>query len=347
MQRRSLFRMILGLAALSPLCTLDAAEAAEPYDVSGPFVHKNLAVYMVSGPSRPGPVPLTLQEALTKGVVKLHETGNVSELTIENFGAQQVFLQAGDLVKGGQQDRVLSVSLLLPPRSGPMAIGSFCVERGRWGARGSEDSAQFASADFALPSRQAKLAIRAPDLLAATPQGDRPASSPQNDLWRIVASTQQNLSASLEQSVESQLSPSSLQLALESGALEDAAASYIEALAAAGSADPNIIGYAFAINGALNSAEIYPSHGLFEKLWPKLLKASATEAIANPNQDETTAVPSGDAVLAFLKQAEGGKTAVRRLTHQDRVETRDGGQAVFFESSQASAGWVHRSYVVK
>ena len=107
-------------------------------------------------------MPLTLDEALAKGAVKVHETGNVNELQIENLGTDEVFVQSGDIVKGGQQDRVLTVSLLLPPKSGRIPIASFCVEQGRWAARGKEDVKTFATASASVPSREAKLAIRAP-----------------------------------------------------------------------------------------------------------------------------------------------------------------------------------------
>ena len=136
--------------------------ATGDYRVSGPFVHDNLAIYLVHGTADTGPVPLTLQEALAKGSVRVHETGNVNQLDIENLAGEEVFVQSGDIVKGGQQDRVLMVSLLLPPRSGRVAIASFCVEQGRWSARGKEDVKTFASAASALPSRKAKMAIKAP-----------------------------------------------------------------------------------------------------------------------------------------------------------------------------------------
>src|SRR5687767_8291627 len=94
-----------------------AARADQAARISGPFTHENLAVYFVHGSSVTGAVPLTLQEALAKGQVQVVETGRVNELQIENTGAEQVFIQAGDIVKGGKQDRVLTVSLLLPATS--------------------------------------------------------------------------------------------------------------------------------------------------------------------------------------------------------------------------------------
>src|SRR5262249_47160403 len=75
--------------------------------ISGPHTHENLVLFFLHGPSQPGPVPLTLEEALAKGNVHLKETGLVSELSIENTGDQEVFIQSGDIVKGGRQDRVL------------------------------------------------------------------------------------------------------------------------------------------------------------------------------------------------------------------------------------------------
>jgi hypothetical protein len=151
MDRRSLL-LGLGSAVLLVPRAL-RAETGEGYRLSGPHVHGNLAIYFVHGASAPGPVPLTLQEAMASRTVQVYETGSVNELEIENAGDREVFVQSGDIVKGGKQDRVLMVSLVLPARSGRMPIASFCVEQGRWAARSGEDVARFSSADAALPSR--------------------------------------------------------------------------------------------------------------------------------------------------------------------------------------------------
>ncbi len=127
-----------GLAVLSAVALAPRFAAADDKDrVSGPHVHENLAVYFIHGPSAPGPVPLTLQEALDKGSVRVIETGEVNELKIENTGSDEIFIQSGDIVKGGRQDRVLSMSFVLPPKSGEVSLAAFCVEHGRWSARGA------------------------------------------------------------------------------------------------------------------------------------------------------------------------------------------------------------------
>ncbi|MGH6814890.1 MAG: ARPP-1 family domain-containing protein, partial [Hyphomicrobiaceae bacterium] len=94
------------------------AGANERLRISAPVVHENLTIYFVHGPSASGPVPLTLKEALLKGNFDVHETGSVTQLFVENRSDEEVFIQAGDIVKGGRQDRVLTISLVLPPKSG-------------------------------------------------------------------------------------------------------------------------------------------------------------------------------------------------------------------------------------
>ena len=152
--------VVAGLAIFGIVGAAARSALAEPQThVSDPQSYDNLSVYFIHGKSADGPVPLTLQEALEKGSVRVLETGAVNELKIENTGSEEVFIQAGDIVKGGRQDRVLSLSFVLPPKSGEVPIAAFCVEHGRWSARGSESAAAFASAAEAMPSLKAKLRV--------------------------------------------------------------------------------------------------------------------------------------------------------------------------------------------
>src|SRR6185295_4188705 len=215
--------------------------AEQGHRLSGPHSFENLAVYFVHGASASGAIPLTLQEAVAKGRVQVIETGRVNELQIENTGTEQVFIQAGDIVKGGKQDRVLTVSFLLPANSGRLPIASFCVEQGRWSARGKEDQARFSSAGEAMPSRSALLAMAAPPPAKeqAQPQGGAATTgslpsaamrvgrehdevaSKQRQVWDSVAVTQRKLSQGLNAPVASPQSASSLQLALENEKLKE------------------------------------------------------------------------------------------------------------------------------
>jgi hypothetical protein len=363
MHRRTLLALAASSLALigfglgmGPLLGATPAPADETR-ISGPVIHENLAIYLIHGKSAPGAVPLTLDEALAKQVVRVHETGNVNQLQIENLGNEEVFVQSGDIVKGGQQDRVLSVSLMLPPKSGRIPIGSFCVEQGRWTARGKEDVATFATASAVVPSREAKIAMKAP-MPAVPPAGHlspnmnqrnsagSETGSRQQEVWAKVRKVQDGLSNTLGVKVNAPASQSSLQLALENEKLKDAQASYLAALRGAAEKDDDVIGYVFAVNGKLNSAEVYPSSGLFRKMWPKLLQASVTEAIGQKNAGgETT--PTVEAASAFLDEARAGKPSEKVLPAAVSVETRDADKALYFETKRADGAWLHRSYLAK
>ena len=378
---RTILSALAAAAVLAPAFDMGAARAEEALTVSGPFTHDNLSIYLLHGRSKEGPVPLTLAEALVKGSVAVHETGSVQELHVENTGEEPVFVQSGDIVKGGKQDRVLTISMLIPARSGKVPVGAFCVEQGRWAARGKEDVGRFVSADQALPSKAAKIAIRAPKearVAAAEPpqvavprqvpsgditqrrqvmpeqrivQGRHPSGGDrQGEVWRSVKETQAKLSQGLAAPVNAAQSPSSLQLSLENEKLKAAQATYVKALEQSGSQPSDVVGFVFAIDGKLNSGDVYPSNGLFRKMWPKLLNASVVEALSEKRKEEKPAeaakVPTAAEITVFLTDAERGKQAeARKVVHQE-VEARAGDKSYFFET-RAAGGFVHRNYLAK
>jgi hypothetical protein len=346
-----------GLCLLCLFTLVRGTSAAETQQISGPIVHENLAVYFIHGASTNGPVPLTLDEALSNGSVKVVETGEVNELKIENTGSEPVFIQSGDIVKGGRQDRTLTTSLILPPHSGEMPIASFCIEHGRWSQRGNEDAATFASAAEAIPSREVKLAMKAPLAAHETqPAGYDVDGSPtgseaevyerQQQVWDSVAKTQSKLSGSLATNIASQQSDTSLQLALENDKLKERRAAYVSALQDAGKGSDDVIGYAFAVNGKLNSADVYSSNGLFRKMWPKQLQAAATEAIGDDHV-KSTAPPTVAAVTEFLNSAKRGSPRETVLSDKTRIETRATPDAVYSATAPASGGLVHENYLAR
>ena len=358
-----MYRSLLGALTASSLAFfgLGAPARAGDYRVTGPVTHDNLAIYLVHGKSAEGRVPLTLDEALAKRLVRVHETGDVNQLAVENLGDQDVFIQSGDIVKGGRQDRALTVSLLLPPHSGRIPLASFCVEQGRWTARRNEDATTFATAASTVPSREAKIAMKAPPeavnnlmgllpvvgVLAGDPTGARTTtvdtSTRQREVWKKVRSIQDRLSSSVGAPVAAPVSQTSLQLALENEKLRDLQAAYEKALEAAGTDGDDVVGYVFAINGKLNSADIYPSNGLFRKMWSKLLRASVTEAIGERDATAETP-PATDAVMAFLDEAAKGNSTEKALPGDIALETRAGDKALYFETRR-NGTWVHRNYL--
>jgi len=359
MLRGSLW-VVASCAALLPIGLAGAAD--EGVRVADPVVHANLAIYLVHGATAGGAVPLTLAEAVASGRVKVRETGSVNELTVENTGDDEVFVQAGDIVKGGQQDRVLSVDLLLPPHSRRVPIAAFCVESGRWSARGGEDAQQFSSATAAMPSQEAKLAMRAyvaaASTVSALPAGqlrsafasDPPAADsfePQTRIWDTVKKTQDQLERSVGAPVAAPASPSSLQLSLENEKLKAAQAAYIDVLQGAGESGNDVVGYVFAINGKIAGGDIYASNALFRKMWRKLLAANVTEAIGKNDAAAAAAPPSADSVKAFLATAESARQFERTLNANVRLAMRDADHTLYAETRRGDDSWVHKNYLAK
>jgi len=76
---------------------------ANGYRLTGPYNHENLTIFLIHGPDLPGaPHFVSLEAALKRKLVIVHETSDVNELAIENVSpVEEVFVQAGDIVKGG------------------------------------------------------------------------------------------------------------------------------------------------------------------------------------------------------------------------------------------------------
>ena len=128
---------------------------ASDYRLSGPYTHKNLSIFLVHGKNLiKAKSFLTLQEALVQKKVVVYETQSVNELSIQNFSSEDVYVQSGDIVKGGQQDRMIGVDLIVPPHSGKLPISAFCVEHGRWSGRGNERAAVFSSSSDAATTKE-------------------------------------------------------------------------------------------------------------------------------------------------------------------------------------------------
>jgi ARG/rhodanese/phosphatase superfamily protein len=308
----------------------------DDYRLEGPFTHGNLSVFLIHGKDRiKGVTFITLQEALIQKKVIVRETRSVNELSIENVSSDEVYVQSGDIVKGGAQDRMLTTDLILPPRSGKIPIGAFCVENGRWSQRGNEAVAVFNSSANTVASREVKLAAKM--------------KQSQGEVWREVAVAQDKLSSNTGGDVKSAASPTSFQLALENKSVQANADSYVNALDNLLDSRTDVIGYVFAINGKINSADVYASSALFKKLWPKLLKASAIEAVAEVRKGEKFTAPKPADVQGFLDDSSRGTEKQKDVTGRVQMMTRESEENVFFETRDRAKAdaWVHRNIIKK
>src|SRR5258706_5587442 len=304
------------------------AKGKDEYRLEGPFTQGNLSVFLIHGKDRiKGQTFITLEEALVQKKVIVRETREVNELTIENISREEVYVQSGDIVKGGQQDRMMAVDLILPPRSGKVPIAAFCVEHGRWTQSGTEEATVFNSSSNVVAGRELKLAAKN--------------AESQGEVWRQVTVAQDKLSANTGTRVNGASSPTSFQLALENEKVQASAESYVKALGNVVNGKPDVIGYGFAINGKINSADVYASNTLFKKLWPKLLTSSAIEAVADLRRGEKFDAPRPAEVLGFLDDSPKGTEKEKDVSSRVQMVTRDSEGSVSFDTrDRAKSGVV-------
>ena len=314
------------------------------YQLSGPYKHENLTLFLIHGKDQiKGKTFLSLQEALEKKKVIVHETQSVNNLAIENVSKDvEVFVQSGDIVKGGQQDRTIAFDLILPAKSGKVSITVYCVEQGRWQMRKGEDVRRFASSSANLPSKEGKIAVKG--TTSAYQRGNS-----QSGVWQEVARKQAMLGKNLGGSVKSAASESSLQLSLEDKKLLKAVDTYTKKLTPLLEGKDDVIGFAFAINGQVNSADIYASHRLFKKLWPKLLNATVVEAIAEGQKGKKFKHAKIEDIKALMVDAEKGKASKKDVTKRIRMVTQETKKNVLFVTQDQDQKGValRKNYIAK
>lgn len=345
MDNRKPFFLALLLAGLCAFLVLVQAVKAAPtqpgvspsgYKISGPFTSGNLSVFLIHGKDQlKGADYLTLQEGLSQKKVVVHETGDVNQLSIDNLSNAVVFIQSGDIVKGGRQDRTMQSDLLVPPHAKSMAVPAFCVEQGRWSQRGSEADGQFAASPNAYSGKSLKMAAKV--------------SQSQGAVWEKVAENQQKLAAQAKTELAALPSPSSYELTIEDKSVQSATDKMIKDLAKVTEGKADVIGYAFAINGSVNSADVYASNTLFNKLWPKLLRSSAVEALTERGGKATRIASEKDVRDCFADAEKApAKPEYSHNTREVEVQSRESKQNLLFVTTdKASQVVVHKNYITK
>jgi hypothetical protein len=145
-----------------------------PFQFTEAVQHENLEISFLLGPSTL-PDYLTLAEGCRLNIVEVLETGTVGSLVVHNHSPKKpLFIQLGELLKGGLQDRTIATDLILDPGERYDELSVYCVEHARWSKRREEDQKRFVSTqDFVvtkpLRSSLEKERTKAPFGLQLTP----------------------------------------------------------------------------------------------------------------------------------------------------------------------------------
>ncbi len=345
-------------STLAPFARADVT-ASDAHTITGPYDHGNLSIYLIhrDGPGETA-LPVSLHEAMEKGVIEIAETGSIGGLVVRNSGDEPVFIQSGDIVKGGMQDRVLAVTMIVPPHSDALPLSAYCVEAGRWSARGSEDSDTFSMSSARLPSKAATVAIQGwsghavPHVsldtqtwFADAGRVDEPVPGTawqdaagftvdQWDVWQMVENLQGSLGHAIGAGTRDERSVSSLQLTLENRELQAILADYDRALGGLAEEHPDAVGYIFAVNSRIVGGDEFASTGLFRSQWPRQLQAAATEAIIGGASVDHEP-PRASEIDAFIQTALDSRSASNP------------GGAVLAEAPGLDGRWIHRTYLAQ
>ncbi len=260
------------MALVSLNWSQDERDYSLEVEVLHPISHHNLQVFPLrSSASITERTYVTLEKALAEGMAIMKETSNVNELMLNNKSDEYIYVQSGDIVKGGKQDRTMQHDLVVAPGDKKVPVASFCVESGRWTNRGNEDAGHFSAAPAALSAKELKLATKK--------------EKDQSRVWSYVSSNQDKLSKNVSEfydttiTVNNAVSYSSYQLALENEDLDSLRKVYLKDLEAARNG-ADICGFAYAINGQFYGLDLYNNKMLFDDLTNKMLESFVTEAIA-------------------------------------------------------------------
>ena len=221
--------------------------------VDEPVVFGNLAIYPVSlpgGGERMGEL-LTLDEAMKTGdfvIREIEEGPQVNSLQVVNDTGKPVVLLAGEMIRGAKQDRIISYDVVVPP-GGKAYVDAFCVEAGRW----TETNDRFAYADEIAPA-----AVR------NTAQGKQN----QNDVWNAVSKVNEERGVASESDA--------LTASYNDPAYQAKVKEYKDAFADIAK-DKDVVGVVVVTGGAVKAGDIFGSHDLFAKVWPRLLTSYAMD----------------------------------------------------------------------
>lgn len=222
----------------------------------------------------------TLDEALTEkslSVTEVSEGGSVPRLKVKNTGALPVLLVVGEELVGAKQNRVLNTSILVPAES-ETEIPVSCVEQGRWSYQTSEFSSSTSTAHFMLRKGQTERVTK-------SLRTNQAYDAVQQEVWAEVAR---------KMHVHRSKSPT--------GALRDVyeqnetgLLGYVNSFT-----PPDAEAAIIEIGGKVAGIEVFDSPETLHRLWPKLVRSYALDAIERANAPTQPLKTGGEEAQTFL-----------------------------------------------
>lgn len=281
-------------------------------EISGPYRLEHFELFLIGKPAAPNLEVVTLEEALQNGTAAVTELNDarVETVVVENTGRLPLFIHAGDVIRGGRQDRATVADVIIPVGAGKTEVNVFCVERGRW-----EGGHKFHASDYTVTTKDLRLSIRL--------------KRNQGEVWDSVAVSKDSIRMSLKDLRAAR--STSLSEELASDKVQARVRQWEKALAPLIQQRPNASGMAFAINGRINTIDVYHNPAIFRKMFRKLLRSYAVEALSHRPRDGGGAV-SPEQVSEAMLSARMGKAVEEPVNEYNKVLVVDGEESALFHS---------------
>jgi hypothetical protein len=306
--------------------------------VGEPVALENLTLFPLLAQNEQDPGPLiTLDEALKKGkaeVRELKDGGEVNRLMLQNKGKLPLYVLAGTVVKGGQQDRQVGQDFIVEPGA-TAAIDAFCVEHGRW-----NNQREGASTGGKVSTAKA--------MATSDVRGAGQYAKNQSAVWEKVsdvnrAHKKDAPSGTLNATLDDR------EVASRTKAL---AAQIEKSLSAADAAGP-VVGFAYALDGEMRSVRWFASRRVFGLFRGSLVDAAALDALTRQAaHGRRTAPPVAKGKVGDLVESVEAATASERDTQGANVNEYKEGKAGYgsktrLKSSAPSARPLSEDYLAK
>jgi hypothetical protein len=302
------------------------------YYIRGPFAHQDLSVFLLCSNRQDGRDFLTLDEALEKGLVTIteQEQERVGSLLIENRSDRPLYLQEGERLVGGKQDRTIIASLVVSPKSGKTSVPTFCVEHSRWveGKKGKEFG-------FSVNAALAPKGVRG----AAKVEGS------QARVWGCVAAQKE----SAEKTLHCPNTNSSVNEMLDAPQVQKISEEYAVALERALDRAENrdAVGVAIVFNGQIEEVNLYANRALFRKLFPRLIRAYAVQAALLKDQAKGGGSVTDTAVAQFFQARDAKLKKKGSLDAHNDVEVNELGDRRFQCTTRYNGQSIHWQLMAK
>jgi hypothetical protein len=339
MTRYKLLSVCLALLVLAGPSLVQAREKkSEPFDVldvavriSGPYAHENLTVFLLHGKNQDDRDYLTLDQGLDKKTVLVSEkeSEQVGELQIENKSDRYLFLQEGDRLQGGKQDRIILTSLVVPPRSGKLSVPTLCIEQSRWQA--GDGGGSFGNVRNTI---LAPLGVRA--AAKVTPE-----RGGQGAVWERVAQQKDQASRVLG----AKNTTSSLNEALDAPQVKKVCEACARALNDLADKHQDAIGVAVGVNGKITEVDLYPNHRLFTRLYPRLVQSYAVQVALDRKEERLRPPLTIAAVEQFMSTGDEERRRFEEVDRDNGLRVRDLDRRVFECVTAYKGRPVHRQWL--